>query len=72
MHVLQCMDEHTTVALQSLPAPDNSVARRCLTLASKISMDGEGRLCVDILLLGIKPPEDMAQQSGAQLVQDLY
>ncbi|KAE9346843.1 hypothetical protein PF008_g8082 [Phytophthora fragariae] len=66
MHVLQHVDEHTVVVLQSLPLPDNSVSRRCLTLASKItSADDEGRLCVNILLLGLKPPGDLAQQVGS-------
>ncbi|KAG6608744.1 uncharacterized protein IUM83_14870 [Phytophthora cinnamomi] len=70
MHVLQRVDEHTVVALQSLPVPDNSVNRRCLTLASKISTaDEAGRLAVNILMLGIKPPGDLAQQQRGPDVQ---
>ncbi|GMF11043.1 unnamed protein product [Phytophthora lilii] len=73
LHILQRVDPNTSVALQSLPAANTAVSRRCLTLASRIvSKDEEGCQTVVILLLGMPPREDMARRNAntVEFVQD--
>lgn len=62
MRVLQHVDATNSVILQNVPAPDNSVGRRCVLVASKVvHTEEDGQDAVGIVLLGVAPHEDLAR-----------
>ncbi|KAG7391938.1 hypothetical protein PHYBOEH_006531 [Phytophthora boehmeriae] len=68
MRVLQHVDANMSVIMLNIPVADNSVSRRSLLLVSKIiDRDEDGRQLVGILVLGMAPHEDMANQFSSAI-----